>query len=113
MPSEEEIRKEQLEDLRSVANTDRGRRFLLRLLEDVCCMGLSAMRSTPMALPGERVLYNTAKHDIGKWLENELEQASPLALEVARKEGTAKNIQKRVPKPPPKDVDSRTEETQE
>ncbi len=104
--NEQEIRAEQLADLRKMLGQPEGRRFILRLLNDVCCIRKSVMRSNPMAQVSERVVYNAGKQDIGKWLEDEADEAAPLALDLARGEAYAR---KQLEKPKDKKPDEENE----
>ena len=99
MRSESEIRKEQAEDLRKVMGFPEGRRLVLRILDDVCCVGKSVMRSNPMCHEDERLVYNGAKQDVGHWLRDEVTKAAPLSLDLARGEQMARESMEKGKKP--------------
>jgi hypothetical protein len=78
--SEKEVRKEQADDIRAVMGSVGGRRFVLRVMEDVCGINMNPMRMPPDAAevrPEERLPYNVAKLNVGRWLREEAKAAAP------------------------------------
>lgn len=102
--SEKEVRKEQLEDMRAVMGSEGGRRFVLRVMEDVCGMNMNVMRMPPDAAevrPEERMPYNAAKQNVGRWLREEARLAAPMEFDRMYLEAEAARIAASVKKEKP------------
>ena len=98
-----EKRDEQLEDVRWVMDSPRGRRFIRRLIGEVCCVYATVMRDQPGLLPQERLAYNAGKQDVGHFLMDECSTAHPVGMQQMNQEAYAVKIQGETPMKKPQE----------
>ncbi len=89
-----EKRDEQLEDARWVMDNPRGRRFIRRLIGEVCCVFGSVMRDQSGVAPQERLAYNAGKQDVGHFLMDECSLAHPVGMQTMNQEAYAVKLER-------------------
>lgn len=70
-PPKEDVRKQEVEDVKEFMSRPAGRRFVYRLLSK-SGMFQSVFRDRPLLTPEQRVVFNGAQRDFGQWIQDEV-----------------------------------------
>jgi hypothetical protein len=76
-PPKEDVRKQEVEDVRRLMSDVAGRRFVYRLLSK-SGLNKSVFRERPLLRQQDWPIFNGAQRDFGQWIKDEVTRCAPV-----------------------------------